>query len=128
MIYRVLLAEPLLAAGASAGPVLGLETGSASASLGLVNGGRIGAALSREVKSHGADLPALVDELLGDAGVKVRDLTAIAIGLGPGSFTGLRIGLSYVKGLAAGAHLQIVGVPSLDAVALCGSTSPLARP
>jgi tRNA threonylcarbamoyladenosine biosynthesis protein TsaB len=128
MIYRVLSAEPLLAAGVSAGPVLGLETGSTSASLGLVDGGRIVAALSREVKSHGADLPALVDGLLGSAGMKIRDLSAIAIGIGPGSFTGLRIGVSYVKGLAVGARLQIVGVPSLDAIALCGSTSPLARP
>ena len=128
MIYRVLSAEPLLAAGACAGPVLGLETGSASASIGLVNDGRIVTSLARGVKSHGADLPALVDELLGLAGIRIRDLSAIAIGIGPGSFTGLRIGLSYAKGLVVGARLPIVGVPSLDAIALCGSVSPLARP
>jgi len=128
MIYRVLSAEPLLAAGATAGPVLGLETGSSSASLGLVSGGRIVASLAREVKSHAADLPLLVDELLADACLKIRDLSAIAIGIGPGSFTGLRIGVSYAKGLATGARRQIVGIPSLDALALCGSISPLARP
>jgi tRNA threonylcarbamoyladenosine biosynthesis protein TsaB len=128
MIYRVLSVEPLLAAGSAAGPVLGLETGSASASLGLVNGGRIVVSLSREVKSHCADLPILVDELLSSAGMKIRDLSAIAIGIGPGSFTGLRIGVSYAKGLAMGARFPIVGIPSLDALALCGSISPLARP
>jgi tRNA threonylcarbamoyladenosine biosynthesis protein TsaB len=127
MTYRVLSAEPLLAAGATAGPVLGLETGSGSASIGLVSGGRIIASISREVKSHGADLPMIVDELLHEAGIAIPDLSAIAVGIGPGSFTGLRVGLSYAKGLAVGAHTQIVGIPSLDAIALCGSTSALAR-
>ena len=128
MIYRVLSAEPLLAAGATAGPVLGLETGSTIASIGLVNGGRIAASIARAVRSHGADLPAMVDELLGAAGVGIRDLSAIAIGIGPGSFTGLRVGLSYAKGLSAGARIRIVGIPSLDAIALCGSALPTARP
>jgi tRNA threonylcarbamoyladenosine biosynthesis protein TsaB len=128
MIYRVLSAEPLLAAGATAGPVLGLDTGSAIARLGLVSGGRIVTALARPVKSHGADLPAAVDELLRAAGLGIRDLSAIAVGTGPGSFTGLRVGLSYAKGVAAGARIQIVGILSLDAMALCGSGSPAVRP
>ena len=127
MTYRVLSAEPLLAAGAGAGPVLGLETGSGSASIGLVSGGHIIASMARQVQSHGADLPMIVDELLRAAHIEIRDLSAIAIGIGPGSFTGLRVGLSYAKGLAVGARTKIVGIPSLDAIALCGSTSPLAR-
>lgn len=127
MTYRVLSADSLLAAGAGVGPVLGFETGSGSASLGLVSHGRIVASMARAVKSHGADLPIMVDELLREAGVEIRDLSAIAIGIGPGSFTGLRVGLSYAKGLAVGARIQIVGIPSLDAIALCGSTSPMAR-
>jgi tRNA threonylcarbamoyladenosine biosynthesis protein TsaB len=128
MIYRVLSAEPLLAAGATVGPVLGLDTGSSIASIGLVGGGRILATLARPVKSHGADLPAAVDELLRTAGVGIHELSAIAVGTGPGSFTGLRVGLSYVKGLAAGARIGIVGIPSLDAMALCGAESLAARP
>jgi tRNA threonylcarbamoyladenosine biosynthesis protein TsaB len=128
MIYRVLSAEPLLAAGATVGPVLGFDTGSTIAHLGLVSGGRIVAALARPVTSHGADLPAAVDELLSAAGVAIRELCAIAVGTGPGSFTGLRVGLSYAKGLAAGARLAIVGIPSLDAMALCGSRSLAGRP
>jgi tRNA threonylcarbamoyladenosine biosynthesis protein TsaB len=128
MTYRVLSAEPLLAAGAKAGVVLGLDTGSAVARMGLVSGGRIVAALARPVKSHGADLPAAVDELLNTAGFGIRELSAIAVGTGPGSFTGLRVGLSYAKGIAAGARIQIVGIPSLDAMALCGFGSSAARP
>src|SRR6202521_5337177 len=128
MIYRVLSAEPLLAAGATVGPVLGLDTSSSIASIGLVGGGRILATLARPVKCHGADLPAAVDELLRTAGVGIHELSAIAVGTGPGSFTGLRVGLSYVKGLAAGARIRIVGIPSLDAMALCGAGSPTARP
>jgi len=127
MIYRVLSAEPLLTDGATAGPVLGLDTGSTVSRLGLVSGGRIVAALERPVKSHGADLPTAVDELLRGAGLEIRDLYAIAVGTGPGSFTGLRVGLSYAKGVAAGAHIQIVGIPSLDAMALCATRSPEVR-
>jgi tRNA threonylcarbamoyladenosine biosynthesis protein TsaB len=127
MIYRVLSAEPLLTAGATAGPVLGFDSGSMIARIGLVSGGRIVASVAHRVKSHGADLPAAIDELMHDAGIKIKELSAIAVGTGPGSFTGLRVGVSYAKGLAAGASIRIVGIPSLDAMALCGSRSPTAH-
>src|ERR1700731_3158443 len=100
MTYRVLLGEPLFATGASAGPILGLDTGSAAASLGVVAGSRVRASISRPGRSHGSDLPSAMEEVLRMAGLTLRDLTAIAVALGPGSFTGLRIGLSYAKGLA----------------------------
>ena len=57
-------AEQLLAAGSSVGPVLGLETGTPVASLGLIANGRPLASLSRRLNSHGEKLPELVDELL----------------------------------------------------------------
>ena len=124
MTYRVLSGEALFAAGASAGPILGLDTGSAAASLGVVAGSRVRASISRPVKSHGSDLPNAMEEALRIAGLKLRDLTAIAVALGPGSFTGLRIGLSYAKGLAMALGLRLVGVPTLDAMALCAVGSP----
>jgi tRNA threonylcarbamoyladenosine biosynthesis protein TsaB len=68
-----------------------------------------------------------MEEALRMAGLTLRDLTAIAVALGPGSFTGLRIGLSYAKGLAMALGLGLVGVPTLDAMALCAVGSPFVR-
>jgi tRNA threonylcarbamoyladenosine biosynthesis protein TsaB len=110
--------EPLLAAGAPYGTVLGLETGTPIAALGIVSRGRIVAHLARPTTSHGAALPRAVEEILDAASLKLEDLAAIAVGIGPGSFTGLRIGLSYAKGLAMASGAAIVGVPTLDAIAL----------
>ncbi|MDB5107202.1 MAG: peptidase glycoprotease [Candidatus Binatus sp.] len=98
-------------------PVLGLDTSTANANLALVNHGQIVATISRPVTSHGAALPGAVADLLAQAGIKLRDLGAIAIGIGPGSFTGLRIGLSYTKGLALASGCALIGVPSFDAFA-----------
>jgi tRNA threonylcarbamoyladenosine biosynthesis protein TsaB len=105
-------------AGAAAGPVLGIDTGTPLAHLGIVRDGRMVASAAHPARSHGADLPDLAAAILASAGLRFKDLAAIAVGLGPGSFTGLRVGLSYVKGLALGAGLRAVGIPSLDAIAL----------
>jgi tRNA threonylcarbamoyladenosine biosynthesis protein TsaB len=67
-------------------------------------------------------LPTAVDEVLDAAGVSFGDLTAVAVAIGPGSFTGLRVGLSYAKGVATGGKQAIVGVSSLDALALCAGS------
>jgi len=116
MTSRTLLAERLLSA--SCGPILGLETGSANASLAIIAGGRVLGEISRPVSSHGSSLPAEVGELLSNAGLNFPDLAGIAVGIGPGSFTGLRVGLSYAKGLVMALRCAIVGLPSLDSVAL----------
>lgn len=59
-------------------------------------------------------LPRLL-ELLAGAGLALADCRAVAVGLGPGSFTGLRVGLSIAKGIAFSLEVPIVGVPSLQA-------------
>ncbi|MGH7987191.1 MAG: tRNA (adenosine(37)-N6)-threonylcarbamoyltransferase complex dimerization subunit type 1 TsaB [Candidatus Binataceae bacterium] len=122
MTSRVLSAESLLKAGAAAGPVLGLDTGAPPLSVGIVADGRIVAAMARTGGSHAAELPGMIGELLASANLTIRELTAIAVALGPGSFTGLRIGLSYAKGLVLGTRCGLVGVPTLDAMALCAGT------
>ena len=115
----------VLEACRAAGPVLGIDTGSPTASLGVVADGRICAALSRGVRSHCAGLPEAVDEILAAAGITIRDLRAVAVAVGPGSFTGLRIGLSYAKGICLATNLAIMGVSTLDAVSLCIPASEL---
>lgn len=121
-------ADRLLADASSTGPLLGIDTGSSVASIALAINGRIVGEAVRPVTSHGAALPGAVAQLLDAARLRPADLAAIAVGIGPGSFTGLRIGLSYAKGLVFAGKAKIVGVPSLDALALAALESPAARP
>jgi tRNA threonylcarbamoyladenosine biosynthesis protein TsaB len=114
-LFRV---ERLLSQAAGAAPVLGLDTATAVASIALVKDGKIAATLERPASSHCAALPAAVDELLRGAKVSIRDLGAIAAGIGPGSFTGLRVGIAYAKGIAAASGCALIGVPSFDAIAV----------
>jgi tRNA threonylcarbamoyladenosine biosynthesis protein TsaB len=58
-----------------------------------------------------------VDRLLADAGARPSDLDGLAVSVGPGSFTGLRIGVSAAKGLAMALRLPVAPVPTLDALA-----------
>ncbi len=74
--------------------------------------------IERTAASHAGTLPRLVDEVLAEAGERPERGDAVAVAIGPGSFTGLRIGLSFAKGLAFASGLAIVGVPTLDALAL----------
>jgi tRNA threonylcarbamoyladenosine biosynthesis protein TsaB len=66
---------------------------------------------------HTVELAPSVADMLARSEVKVTDLTALAVAIGPGSFTGLRIGLALAKGLALANRLPLVGVPSLDVLA-----------
>src|SRR5690606_11982336 len=59
-----------------------------------------------------------IDFVLKSAGIKPDELSAVAVSSGPGSFTGLRIGMSAAKGFAFGAGLPIIAVPTFDALAL----------
>jgi tRNA threonylcarbamoyladenosine biosynthesis protein TsaB len=110
--------EAALVSGAAAGPVLGIDTGGSRADLAVVAEGRVLAEASHSVASHGAELPDAVAGLLGRAGVATAGLKAIGIGIGPGSFTGLRVGLSYAKGLKLATGCALLGIPSLDTLAL----------
>ncbi|HSB66746.1 MAG TPA: tRNA (adenosine(37)-N6)-threonylcarbamoyltransferase complex dimerization subunit type 1 TsaB [Anaerolineales bacterium] len=66
---------------------------------------------------HTVELAPAIAEILARAGQQIQDLTLLAVAIGPGSFTGLRIGLSVAKGIALACHLPIIGVPTLDIVA-----------
>ena len=68
-------------------------------------------------QSHSRHLLQLIDTVMGLSGIGLSDLEGIAVTAGPGSFTGLRIGISCVKGLAMSTGKPVVGVSSLDALA-----------
>lgn len=67
---------------------------------------------------HSEKLMEMISTLFNNADVDLKDLSHIAVSIGPGSFTGLRIGLSVAKGLAYGADIPLVPVPNFDALAL----------
>jgi tRNA threonylcarbamoyladenosine biosynthesis protein TsaB len=69
--------------------------------------------------------PAL-DELLTRSGVTYNDLTRVAVTTGPGSFTGLRIGLSAARGLALALNIPVIGISSLVALSLAATGDPIA--
>jgi tRNA threonylcarbamoyladenosine biosynthesis protein TsaB len=66
-------------------------------------------------RGQGSELLPRILGLLDDRGATLADVQGVAVGLGPGSFTGLRVGLALAKGLAWGLAVPIVGIPSLEA-------------
>jgi tRNA threonylcarbamoyladenosine biosynthesis protein TsaB len=77
------------------------------------------------VNRHTVELVPRMDRLLGQQGITPAELTGLAVSLGPGSFTGLRIGVSVAKGLALARQIPIAGIPTLDFVARPHMTQPL---
>jgi tRNA threonylcarbamoyladenosine biosynthesis protein TsaB len=66
---------------------------------------------------HTVELGPQVAETIDRAGINSADLTAVAVAIGPGSFTGLRIGIAFAKGLAFSRRIPIIGIQTLDALA-----------
>ena len=65
---------------------------------------------STELKSHAAMLTLYIEEIFKETGIRAQDLDAIAVSKGPGSYTGLRIGVSVAKGIAYGASVPLIGI------------------
>jgi len=98
--------------------VLGLDTATAYTTVGLVRDATtVGEIAERAGAGHAARLPALVARLLEQSGLSLRQVDAVAVSTGPGSFTGLRVGLGFAKGIAFAGGLRIVGVSTLKALA-----------
>jgi tRNA threonylcarbamoyladenosine biosynthesis protein TsaB len=98
--------------------VLGIETSTLQGGAALVDGEHVVCEHTLSVRvTHSERLLPAIDAVLRDAGVGLTDVGGLAISIGPGSFTGLRIGLSTVKGLAYATGLPVVGVPTLEAMA-----------
>jgi len=98
--------------------ILAIETATEVCSVALIHKGRLlGERSLKEKNIHSERLLLLADEVLKSAQVKNNQLEAIAVSIGPGSFTGLRIGLSTAKGLALALDIPIIAIPTLDGIA-----------
>lgn len=97
--------------------ILSIETGTDICSVALSNDGELMALReSSEGRDHAKKVAIFVDELLKETGVQPADLDAIAVGKGPGSYTGLRIGVSFAKGMCYALNIPLISVGSLDAL------------
>ena len=98
--------------------ILGIESASLTASCALVSeNGLLGEFTANFHKTHSETLLPMIDHLFATVGTDVSAVDAIAVSEGPGSFTGLRIGISLAKGLAFAAGKPVVPVPTLSAMA-----------
>jgi len=98
--------------------ILALETATMCGSVALVTENRCIAEFSLQTgETHSRRLLAGIDWVLQEAGIDMSAIAAVAVSLGPGSFTGLRIGLATAKGLAMAAGAKLIGVGTLDGLA-----------
>lgn len=99
--------------------LLAVDTSTAQVGLALYDGVRVtGELLWHSRQHHTVELAPGLSELLTRTGSKIDDVKALGVALGPGSFTSLRVGLSFVKGLALARHLPLIGIPTLDVLAI----------
>lgn len=97
--------------------VLAIDTATERCSVAVRADGRVYERSMDTARGHADNVLSLIGEVLGEAQLALRDLDGIAYGRGPGAFTGVRIAIGVVQGLAFGARLPTVGVSNLAAVA-----------
>ncbi|MBI3932356.1 MAG: tRNA (adenosine(37)-N6)-threonylcarbamoyltransferase complex dimerization subunit type 1 TsaB [Acidobacteria bacterium] len=97
--------------------LLAVDTTTARGSVALLAEGEVRGEVRLDADAHSKRILPAVDFLLRSLGLRPAELDAFAVATGPGSFTGLRVGISTVQGLALGAGRPCVGIPALDVLA-----------
>lgn len=97
--------------------ILALDTATEACSVALLHNDTISELNEISPRTHTQRILPMVDELLNQANIKINQVDFLAFGRGPGSFTGVRVGVSVAQGLAMGADLPVVAVSNLKAMA-----------
>ena len=98
--------------------ILGIDTSTSSGSVALLQDGQlVGSQLYSIEKSHSNLLHVMIKQMMSNAGCKMDELSAVAVAEGPGSYTGLRIGVSAAKGLCLALDIPLIAVNTLEAMA-----------
>lgn len=97
--------------------ILALDTATENCSVALLVDDKVYVRSEVAPRDHTKKILPMVDEVLKEAGLTLAELDALAYGRGPGSFTGVRIGIGIAQGLAFGADLPMIGVSTLEAMA-----------
>jgi tRNA threonylcarbamoyladenosine biosynthesis protein TsaB len=99
--------------------ILTVDTSSIVASAAILNEEKlVGEIIINHQKKHSEKLMVAIDHLLSDSGLSIKDIDVFGIISGPGSFTGLRIGMATIKGFAQALNKPVVGVSSLESLAM----------
>ena len=101
------------------GYILNIETATKNCSVALAKDGKtiFCKEIAQEGYSHAERLHVFIEEIIKEAGITFKDLSAIAVSQGPGSYTGLRIGVSAAKGLCYALNIPLIAVDTLQALA-----------
>ena len=104
--------------------ILAIETATRSGSVAVSEGeGVLACAIGNSASSHSTDLIENIDRIMQEAHLQLCDVDLFAVAVGPGSFTGLRIGLATAKSLAVAMNKKCVGISTLAAIALAAGES-----
>ncbi|RTZ08793.1 tRNA (adenosine(37)-N6)-threonylcarbamoyltransferase complex dimerization subunit type 1 TsaB [Flavobacterium sp. GSP27] len=99
--------------------LLNIETATKNCSVALAKGGKtiLCKEIAEEGYSHAERLHVFIEEIIKEAGITLQDLSAVAVSQGPGSYTGLRIGVSAAKGLCYALNIPLIAIDTLQALA-----------
>ncbi len=99
--------------------ILNIETATKNCSVALAKGGKtiVYKEIAEEGYSHAERLHVFIEEIIKEAGITFQDLSAVAVSQGPGSYTGLRIGVSAAKGLCFALDIPLIAVDTLQVLA-----------